>query len=125
VRGEYAHVFIEGSEDLNDLLQRTTGVNPNIARQMRGFYVEPSLRPLPRLKYDLAAFVRYENFDTQFKMPEGVLPLKQFDRTAWVFGGSYYPDPDVVLKIDYTIVRNQSSLFGSADSLNIGLGWWF
>jgi len=125
VRGEFAQVFIDGAEDLNDLLQRTAGVNPNIASQMRGFYVEPSLRPLPRLKYDVAAFVRYENFDTQFRMPEGVLPLKQFDRTAWVFGASYFPDPDVVLKIDYTIVRNQSSLFGSADSLNIGLGWWF
>src|SRR5207245_4083348 len=77
VRGEFAQVFIDGAEDLNDLLQRTTGVNPNIASQMRGFYVEPSLRPLPRLKYDVAAFVRYENFDNQFRMPEGVLPLKQ------------------------------------------------
>ena len=92
---------------------------------MRSFYVEPSVRPLPKLKYDIAAFVRYENFDTQFRMPAGVLPLKEFDRTAWIVGASYYPDPDVVLKIDYTIVRNQSSLFRSVDSLNIGLGWWF
>jgi len=30
-----------------------------------------------------------------------------------------------VVKIDYTILRNRSALFGSADSLNIGLGWWF
>ena len=36
---------------------------------MRGFYVEPSVRPLPKLTYDIAAFVRYENFDTQFRMP--------------------------------------------------------
>ncbi len=125
VRGEFAQVFVDGAGDLNDLLQRTAGVNPNIARQMRGFYVEPSLRPLPRLRHDLAAFVRYENFDTQFKMPEGVLPLKQFDRTAWVIGGSYYPDPDVVFKVDYSLVRNRSSLFSSVDSFNIGLGWWF
>jgi hypothetical protein len=125
VRGEFAHVFIGGAAELNDLLQRTVGVNPNIASQMRGFYVEPSVRPLPGLRYDFAAFVRYENFDTQFRMPEGVLPLKEFDRAAWVVGASYFPDPDIVLKIDYSVTRNRSSLFGSLDSLNIGLGWWF
>jgi hypothetical protein len=92
---------------------------------MRGFYVEPSIRPLPRIRHDIAAFMRYENFDTQFRMPAGVNALKQFDRAAWVFGGSYFPDPDVVLKIDYSIIRNRSSLFRSVDGLNIGLGWWF
>ena len=126
VRGEFAQVFVDGADGLNDLQQRTSGVNPNIARQMRGFYVEPSVRgPLPRLRWDTAAFVRYENFDTQFRMPEGVLPLKQFDRAAWIVGASYFPDPDIALKIDYTVIRNRSSLFRSVDSLNIGLGWWF
>lgn len=125
VRGEFAQVFVDGAGELNDFLQRTAGVSPNIARQMRGFYIEPSLRPLPRLRHDVAAFVRYENFDTQFRMPEGVLPLKQFDRAAWVIGGSYFPDPDVVFKVDYSVVRNRSSLFSSVDSFNIGLGWWF
>jgi hypothetical protein len=125
IRGEFAQVFVDGADQLNDLLQRSSGVNPNIASQMRGFYIEPSIRPLPKLRYDIAAFVRYENFDTQFRMPAGVLPLKQFDRAAWIVGASYYPDPDVVLKIDYTVIRNQSTLFRSVDSLNVGLGWWF
>jgi len=125
LRGEFAQVFIDGADAINDLLQRSSGINPNIASQMRGFYIEPSVRPLPGLKYDVAAFLRYENFDTQFRMPAGVLPLKQFDRSAWVVGASYYPDPDVVLKIDYSVTRNRSTLFGSLDSLNVGLGWWF
>ena len=125
IRGEFAQIFVGDAAELNDLLQRSTGVNPNIASQMRGFYVEPSVRPLPGLRYDFAAFLRYENFDTQYRMPEGVLPLKQFDRAAWVVGASYFPDPDVVLKIDYSIIRNRSALFGSVDSLNVGLGWWF
>jgi hypothetical protein len=125
IRGEFAQIFIDGAEALNDLLQRSVGVNPNIARQMRGFYIEPSLRPLPKLPLDTAVFVRYENFDTQFRMPPGVLPLKQFDRAAWVVGASYFPDPDIALKIDYSVIRNQSSLFSSVDSLNVGLGWWF
>jgi hypothetical protein len=125
VRGEFAQVFIDGAEGLNDLLQRRSGVNPNIARQMRGFYVEPSVRPLPGLRYDIGAFVRYENFDTQFRMPPGVLPLTQFDRAAWIVGATYFPDPDVALKIDYSVIRNRSTLFRSTDSLNVGIGWWF
>lgn len=125
VRGEFAQVFVDGAAALNDLQQRSSGINPNIAEQMRGFYIEPSIRPLPRLKYDFGAFLRYENFDTQYRMPAGVLPLKQFDRSAWVVGASFYPDPDVVLKVDYSVIRNGSTLFGSADSLNVGLGWWF
>jgi hypothetical protein len=125
VRGEFAHVFVDGAEAINDLQQRTTGINPNIAQQMRGFYIEPSVRPLPGLKYDFGAFLRYENFDTQYLMPAGVLPLAQFDRSAWVVGASFYPDPDVALKIDYSVVRNRSTLFSSVDSLNVGLGWWF
>jgi hypothetical protein len=125
LRGELAHVFVDGAGALNDFQQRSAGVNPNIASQMRGFYIEPSIRPLPRLRADIGAFLRYENFDTQYKMPPGVLPLKQFDRAAWVFGGSYFPDPDVVFKIDYTIIRNRSTLFHSVDGFNVGLGWWF
>jgi hypothetical protein len=58
-------------------------------------------------------------------MPPGVLPLKQFDRAAWIVGASFFPDPDIALKIDYSVVRNRSALFRSVDSLNVGIGWWF
>ncbi len=34
-------------------------------------------------------------------MPAGFLPLKEFDRDAWVVGVTYYPDPDVAVKVDY------------------------
>ena len=62
IRGEFANVYAGSAAELNDLQQRSTGVNPNIASQMRGFYLEPSVRPLPGLRYDFAAFLRYENF---------------------------------------------------------------
>jgi hypothetical protein len=74
---------------------------------------------------DLVGFVRYENFDTQFRMPAGFTPLKQFDRDAWVIGATYYPDPDVAVKIDYIVQRNQSTVVKAPNSFNVGLGWWF
>jgi hypothetical protein len=126
LRGQFAQLRIGDAARLNDAIERTTGVLPNIARQLRGFYGEAGYRlwnsGAPR---DLVAFVRYENFDTQFRMPEGLLPLKEFDREAWVIGTTYYPEPDVAVKADYVRLRNQSGLFANRHIVNIGLGWWF
>ncbi len=126
LRGQFAQVRIADAARLNDSVSRTVGVSPNIAKALRGFYGEAAYRVwnagAPR---DLVAFFRYENFDTQFRMPEGFLPLKEFDRDAWVTGVTYYPDPDVAVKADYIYLRNQSGIFANRHLVNIGLGWWF
>jgi DtxR family Mn-dependent transcriptional regulator len=126
LRGEIARVNIGNAAALNDSLGRAVGVPPNIARALRGFYGEAGYRiwdaGSPR---DLVTFFRYENFDTQFRMPAGLLPLKEFDRDAWVVGATYYPDPDVAVKADYIYLRNRSGIFANRHLLNVGLGWWF
>jgi hypothetical protein len=126
LRGQFARVGISDAARLNASLQRLTGIMPNVARQLRGFYGEAAYRVwdagAPR---DLVAFVRYENFDTQYRMPDGLLPLKQFDRDAWTTGLTYYPDPDVAVKVDYVRIGNQSGLVKPANAVNLGLGWWF
>jgi hypothetical protein len=111
---------------LNDALARTVGVDPNIARTMRGVYVEAGYRFIEGARFgDVGVFARYEDVDTQFRMTDGYLPLKEFDRRAWVFGASYWPDPDVVVKADYVWSRNRSASIAAPNSFNIGLGWWF
>jgi hypothetical protein len=126
LRGQFAQVWIGDAGRLNDALERLTGVSPNIARSLRGFYGEVAYRVWasgsPR---DLVAFARYENFDTQFRMPDGYVPLEEFDRDAWVVGLTYYPDPDVAVKVDYVRLGSQSSIIRAPNSFNIGLGWWF
>lgn len=126
LRGQFAQVGISDAGRLNDAIERLTGVSPNIARTLRGFYGEAAVRVwnagAPR---DLVAFVRYENFDTQHRMPAGFLPLKEFDRDAWIVGTTYFPDPDIAVKVDYVRLRNQSGLIKAPHSFNIGLGWWF
>ena len=125
-RGQHAHVFIGGAGELNDAVGRTTGVNPNIADQLRGSYVEAAYRVLPaRFPHDAAVFVRYEDFDTQFRMPAGFVKLPQFDRDAWVVGATYWVDPDVAIKFDYSHVRSKSAVVPAPRSINVGLGWWF
>ena len=73
----------------------------------------------------IGAFVRYENFDTQFRMPAGYTPLQQFDREAWVVGATYWPEPDIAVKVDYVWQRNRSAVVAAPRSFNVGLGWWF
>ena len=125
-RGEFAQTYMDQTAELNALLQRTTGVNPNIAERMRGFYVEGAYHLLPnRYRHDLVAFSRYENFDTQNRMADGFLPLGEFDRDALITGLTYFPEPDVALKFDYTILRNQSHFIKARNGLNLGIGWWF
>ena len=126
VRGLYAHAFLDGMGELNRAVQRLTGVSPNVAEQMRGFYLEGAWfvvpRPAPR---EVAVFLRYENFDTQYRMPDGYVPLPAFDRDAWIAGVTWFPDPDVAVKVDYTVLRSRSAVVDVPNSLNVGLGWWF
>ena len=126
LRGQFAHVTIEDAGRLNDAIGRSVGVSPNVAEAMRGFYGEAAYRiwnaGAPR---DLVLFTRYENFDTQYRMPAGYLPLKEFDRDAWVMGVTYFPDPDIAVKADYIRLRNQGGLVADRHLVNLGLGWWF
>jgi hypothetical protein len=126
LRGQFAQVFIDNAAELNDVMTRRIGVNPNIARALRGFYFESGYRFLSGSRIgDVGAFFRYENFDTQFRMPDGYVPLREFDRDAWVIGATFWPDPDVAIKLDYSAVRNKSDVIKAPNSFNVGLGWWF
>ena len=125
-RGEFAQTGMDRTAELNALVQRTAGVNPNLAERMRGFYLEGAYHLLPpRNRHDFVVFSRYENFDTQNRMAPGFQPLGEFDREALVTGFTYFPEPDVAFKLDYTLMRNRSSFIAARDAFNLGLGWWF
>jgi hypothetical protein len=125
-RAVAAQVGISGAGTLNDAIARTTGVSPNVARTLRGGYLEAGYRLVSGARYgDIGAFVRYENADTQYRMPSGLVPLPEFDRDAWVVGATYWPEPDIAIKVDYVHQRNRSSILPAPHSFNLGLGWWF
>ena len=125
-RGEFARAFIGDAARLNDALALLVGVKPNIARELQGFYVEGSKRfPLRRWGHDVGFFARFEDFDTQFRMPDGYVAIPSFDRRAVTVGANYYLDPDVVLKIDYTHQDSASTIRRAPRIVNVGVGWWF
>jgi DtxR family Mn-dependent transcriptional regulator len=125
-RLQFAQVWIDNADLLNDALIRRVGVDPNIGHVLRGFYAEGSYRFIEGARFgDVGAFTRYENFDTQHRMAAGGIRLPQFDRDAWVVGATYWPDPDIAIKADYSVVRNRSTVIQAPNAFNLGLGWWF
>ena len=126
LRGQVARVAIPNASELNDTAVVESGVDPNIAERLLGAYGEAAYRVWAKgSPRDLVAFVRYEFADTQHRMPAGWLPLEEFQRNQWVFGATYFPDPDVAVKVDYVWLRNKSSFIKGPSSFNVGLGWWF
>jgi hypothetical protein len=126
LRGQWSMVNIGGAADLNRALQSQSGNSPNIASRLMGAYAEAAMRVSPNAwAHEIVVFGRYELFDTQNKMPDGYLPLEQFQRSAWIAGATYYPDPDVAFKFDVVHERNKSSVVNAPWHINLGVGWWF
>jgi hypothetical protein len=126
LRGQWSMVNISGAADLNRAMQIHTGLSPNIASRLLGAYAEAATRVTPDSWSDeVVVFGRYEKFDTQNKMPAGYLPLQEFQRSAWVAGATYFPDPDVAFKFDVVRERNKSDVVRAPWRINAGIGWWF
>lgn len=77
---------------------------------------------LPRS--DAVLFVRYDDYNTQEKMPPGVFENPEGNRSEWTFGLNFYPIPNLVIKADYQI-REDKSNKDLDDLFNLGIGWQF
>lgn len=125
-RALFANTWVSRAAELNRRLQLETGVNPNVASQMRGYYLEPAFHLLPRrARNDVILFTRYEQYNTQQRMPLGYQPLAQFNRSSWITGVTFKPTADVAIKFDYNFNRNQSAIIRALNGVNLGIGWWF
>ena len=120
-RGVVANTNIDGARDFGG----------GVAEEMFGWYLEGAYRFWPddwkkgKLKNsDATFFVRYEEYDTQHKMPSGIAKDKSKDIDEFTFGLNFYLTPNFVIKADYQIRDNDG---GSSldDLLNLGLGWTF
>lgn len=75
-------------------------------------------------KSDAVFFVRYDDYDTQYKMPAGITENPEGDRSEVTIGLNFYPVPNFVIKADYQIRDDESE--GDPDNLfNLGIGWQF
>ena len=120
-RGVFAFEKINGA----------AAIGNGTASEILGGYIEGAVHILPnrwrcgRLRRaDLVAFVRYDDFDTQYRMPAGIARNLAGDRTEWTFGFTFLPLPNFALKIDYQ-VPDDATTKDLANKVNIGAGWQF
>lgn len=93
---------------------------------MEGFSLQAAAHLLPQMhEWDFAVFARYEEANTQASVPAGFQPVTRFDRQWTTLGASFWPHPDVVLKVDYQFGSNEDAAVDEGDSFNVGLSWWF
>lgn len=118
--GAFTH--IDDAAILSRALQDT------IASDQYGFYVEAGYDVLPLIWADttqyFAPFFRYEQFDTQDKVPQGFVRVPGNDVKLYQVGFSYKPHPQVVIKLDYRNFKN-GNVDPTPDEVNIGAGYVF
>ena len=69
----------------------------------------------------VSPFVRYEQFNTQSKMPDGFAAKSENADRVWTVGLSFKPHSQVVVKTDYQKYTDNAL----SDRFNIGLGYMF
>lgn len=78
--------------------------------EQEGWYIEPSVKALDNLGF----FIRYSEYNNQAGFSASN------DVETWDYGLNFWLNPRVVIKADYSDVRDNGD-----DSLNVGLGWSF
>ncbi len=98
-----------------------------IGSQNYGWYIETAYDVLPLFRPDtaqyLAPFIRYERYDTQYRVPAGFTASGEYDTTTTTVGITYKPIPQVAIKADYRNLDSASA--PKADEFNVGFAYAF
>ena len=123
LRTLYAVASVDDVEQLN-ALRSLTG-NASIGERMVGGFAEIGFDVLSRLdsSHQLSPYVRYELMNTQDEVPAGFAANPVNDRTAWLIGAMWKPVPEVALKADYQLQRNEAN--SGVNQLNVNLSYLF
>lgn len=106
---------------VSDLNATFAGQPTPIPDSFGGWYAQAAYKLWAQGDYALWPFARYERANTARSysgLPAGLAPQPQADTRQGVFGASFYLNPQVVLKADYT--RDFSN--GANDKLSLGVG---
>lgn len=123
--GALAHTFIDGADNI------AVGSKGQTADEIFGWYLEGAYHFMPDewkkgklAKSDATVFVRYDDFDTQYKMPSGVSANDAYDRSEWTVGVAFWPTPNLVIKADYQIPDDATG-DDLEHKINLGIGYAF
>jgi len=120
-RGAIALENVDGAQSIGN----------GTASEIFGWYLETGYHFWPDTfkhgllkRSDAVVFVRYDDYDTQHKMPSGVAADPAGNRSEWTLGINFYPIPNFVIKADYQ-VREDGTTNDPNNLFNLGIGWQF
>ena len=124
VRGLWTRATLDDVAQLN-ALQSLTG-NRSIGESLGGWYLEAgydlaSLRSFGEMS--LTPYVRYEQLDTQRRVPAGFARNPASEQKIFTYGIQFHPISQTVIKADYQNVDNEAGT--GLDQWNIGIGYIF
>jgi len=126
-RGLFVYTTLDDGARIN-ALNDLEGDN-SVGSEQWGYYVVGAYNVLTLTDFSsqyaqyLAPFVRWEQYDTQAKVPSGFIRNPANDRSDLAIGLNYKPIPNVVVKAEYKYLDNQAN--DSENQLNFGLGYVF
>jgi hypothetical protein len=120
VRGLFARAYVGDAAQLNQVLD--TGV----AERMQGAYIQVGYDLLSQTNSGdiaLTPYVRYEQVDTQDRMPVGLARSLSTDNTYVTAGVELKPIPNIVVKVDHAWVSNDADT--GINQFNLAMGYAF
>ncbi len=123
LRALYARASVDDAPALNAALR--TAINAPVAERMTGGYVQAGYNVLSQrdTRLSVMPFVRYEQVDTQDRVPAGYRRDLSRDGRLKTLGVEVKPLPNVVLKADYQWITNEAR--SGRNQFNVNLGYAF
>ncbi len=125
LRGLFARASLSDAARLNQALGKTG--SSGVGEGMQGAYIQFGYDLLSQVAgagdVGLTPYVRYEQVDTQHRMPAGFERSLSTDSTWFTFGIELKPDPGIVLKVDHAWVSNDAD--SGVNQFNVNLGYAF
>ncbi len=126
LRALYARGSISDAGQVTAALRLdSANTNVKVPKSFDGWYAEAGYHVWQKGDFDLAPFVRYEQFDTQKSLPSlGGTALARDANTKdniTTFGINFKLNPQVVLKADYADWDKDDA----RDAFNVGVGYQF
>ena len=112
---------------LSNTDQYNTFTSSSVASQMMGYYGEVSYDIRVKKGDDfpkLIPFVRYENFDTHFKVGPEITRNEAYNREILTGGLGFQLTPGTIFKADYQWLKTTSTPKPTT-MFNVGFGFWF
>ena len=123
LRGLVAVATVDDAAELNEL--NGLSGSESVGERLIGWYLQGGYDVLRGSggSHQLVPYVRYEQLNTQDEVPEGFAADPATDGRFLTVGAMWKPLPNVSLKADYQVLKNEAET--GVNQLNVNLGYLF